>query len=159
MALRWPIEPGHVLISMSYPENDFSCGILHRHFELSPDERNIEEPDGRASASKNLDNIYPCSWLYYEGKLVPYEFRHSPGVNPKDLGLPTLPPQFVTDLGHLLQDRDLCDIIGIQLYTNGTVGMEGTDHAERFSTTEDHDEKTYVPPHNANRASFAFFRC
>jgi hypothetical protein len=128
----------------------FSACLLHRHFNLNPDERNIEE-DGQATASTDFDNTYACSWLFYEGKLFPYEFK-------RGNALPIPPVDFVTELGLILQDNGLCDIIGLQVYEDGIVGMETTDHAARISTTVDYPEgAAKLKQTKAAMASFAFF--
>jgi hypothetical protein len=130
-------------------EKLFSACVIHRHFDLNPDECNIEER-GRAVASRNLDNIQPCSWLFYKGKLFAYEFKR---VN---YGLPIPPPEFVAELGSILEAERLCDIIGIQLYMDGLVGVESTDHEARVSTTVNYSENE-VNNDQDGSASFAFF--
>ena len=60
-------------------QDAFTACINHRHFDLNPSERNIEEPDGRAMPSKDFTAIVPCSWLFHEGKLYPYEYRRLEG--------------------------------------------------------------------------------
>ncbi|KAE8147780.1 hypothetical protein BDV25DRAFT_142428 [Aspergillus avenaceus] len=104
----------------------FSVCLLHRHFDLGPNERNIEEK-GQATASTDWDNTHACSWLYHNGSLFPYEFKR--GM----VALPTPPGDFVTELGVILQEHGLCDIIGLQVYEYGVVGMESTDHGKRIS--------------------------
>ncbi|KAH8428351.1 uncharacterized protein LDX57_006052 [Aspergillus melleus] len=131
-------------------EKAFSACILHRHFDLNPGERNIEE-NGQAVASTNLNNIHACSWLFHNEKLFPYEFKRG-GPLPKP------PAEFITELGSLLQSNDLCDIIGVQVYEDGIVGMESTDHAKRISTTINYPEMApELKERNAKIASFAFF--
>ncbi|KAF5854935.1 hypothetical protein ETB97_010559 [Aspergillus alliaceus] len=133
-------------------EKMFSVTVLHRHFDLQPDERNVEE-GGQAIASKDLDNINPCSWLFYDGKLFPYEFRRaSPGQS-----IPPLPTEFVTDLWSILQAHGLCDILGFQTYTDGLIGSESTDKTARVSTTVDYAEEEFQNMRGV-RASFAFFQ-
>jgi hypothetical protein len=128
----------------------FSACLLHRHFDLNSDERNIEE-DGQAIASTNFDNAHACSWLFYDGKLYPYEFK-------RGNALPIPPVDFVTELGLILQANSLCDIIGLQVYENGIVGMESTDHAARVSTTINYSEgAAELKQAKAAMASFAFF--
>ncbi|KAL4989425.1 hypothetical protein BDW68DRAFT_186447 [Aspergillus falconensis] len=73
-------------------ETQFSVSIIHRHFDLEPGERNIEEI-GRASASRDLDDISPA-----------------------------------TGFSTMASCSRLCGILGIQLYTDGIVGFESTDH-------------------------------
>ncbi|KJZ76554.1 hypothetical protein HIM_03890 [Hirsutella minnesotensis 3608] len=133
-------------------EKDFSACLIHRHFDLGPDERNIEEA-GLATASKNFDNIYPCSWLFYKGKLFPYEFRRA------DLGDTAIAPplDFVQELGSILQAKNLCDIIGLQTYSDGFVAGESTDEEAKVSTTVNYPEDV-ADFAGGVQASFAFFR-
>ncbi|KAF7593659.1 hypothetical protein BBP40_011065 [Aspergillus hancockii] len=131
-------------------QKQFSACLLHRHFDLKPDERNIEE-NGRAAASTNFNNIYACSWLFYDGKLFPYEFK-------RGMPLPTPSVPFITELGAILQANDLWNIIGIQAYTDGFVGMETTDHEAKVSTTVEYSEcAPELKETKAAMASFAFF--
>ncbi|KAJ0413273.1 hypothetical protein BJY00DRAFT_319945 [Aspergillus carlsbadensis] len=134
-------------------EKSFTACINHRHFDLSPTERNIEEPDGRTLASTDLTNIQPCSWLFHEGKLYPYEFKRG------EEGLSEPPAEFVNESGAILTEHGLCDVIGLQAYTDGIVGMENTDHESRVSTTKSYAEGApeLTVPRNAVVASFAFF--
>ncbi|KAL3457685.1 hypothetical protein BJX64DRAFT_292922 [Aspergillus heterothallicus] len=138
-------------------EKSFTACINHRHFDLSPSERNIEEPDGRAFASSNLANIQPCSWLFHEGKLYPYEFKRGEeggkeeGVEP--------PAGFVSELGAILAEKGLCDVIGLQAYDEGVVGMESTDREKRTSITKSYPEgkEEFDNGKKSVVASFAFF--
>lgn len=132
-------------------EKTFSACIVHRHFDLNPGERNIEE-NNQAVASTNFNNIHACSWLFYQGKLFPYEFKRG-GPLPKP------PTEFITELGSVLQSSGLCDIIGVQVYEDGIVGLESTDHENRISTTTNYPEEApELKERNAATASFAFFR-
>ncbi|KAL5341944.1 hypothetical protein BJX70DRAFT_386393 [Aspergillus crustosus] len=120
-------------------QQQFTACIKHRHFDLTPDQRNIEEEDGRAFGSSNLENITPCSWLFHEGKLYPYEFKRQAGEQPSG------PPQaFVDELGAIVEKHGLCD---------------KTDHEDRVSTTKSYAEGApeLQDPKNAVVASFAFF--
>ncbi|KAL3454237.1 hypothetical protein BJX65DRAFT_302024 [Aspergillus insuetus] len=134
-------------------EKSFTACINHRHFDLSPSERNIEEPDGRARASTDLTDIQPCSWLLHERRLYPYEFKRGK----EELSEP--PAEFVNELGLILVEHGLCDVIGLQVYTDGVVGMESTDHESRVSMTKSYAEGApeVMTPENAVVASFAFF--
>jgi hypothetical protein len=130
-------------------EKTFSACLLHRHFDLGPEEHNIEE-DGQAIASTDLADIQACSWLFYDGKLFPYEYKQGT--------LPKPPVDFVTELGLILQANGLCDIIGLQMHEDGVVGIESTDHAARISTTKNYPEGApELQESKAAIASFAFF--
>lgn len=133
-------------------EKTFSACVIHRHFDLAPNERNIEE-NGRAIASKDLENIYPSHWLFHDGKLYPYEFTRGSNSGP------VLPQEFVDELGRVLMENDLCDVIGVQVYKDGVVGFECTDHEKRVSTTVEYGEEETPETEGMVRASFAFFRC
>ncbi|KAL2818724.1 hypothetical protein BDW59DRAFT_175072 [Aspergillus cavernicola] len=110
----------------------FSVCLLHRHFDLDQDKRNIEE-DSQAVALTNLDNIYSSSWLFHDRKLLPYEVKQG------DI-LPTPPADFVAELGLMLQTNSLYNIIGLQIFQDGIVGMEKIDYAARISTTVSYPE-------------------
>ncbi|KAL4799562.1 hypothetical protein BDV19DRAFT_261363 [Aspergillus venezuelensis] len=143
-------------------QNKFTACINHRHFDLDPSERNIEESDGRATASTDIEGIVPCSWLFHEGKLYPYEYRRV--EKEKDEGAevePNLPQEFINELGSILAENGISDIIGIQSYNPGIVGMESTDRPTRTSTTKSYvegsEEAMEATKENAVVASFAFF--
>ncbi|KAJ2983155.1 hypothetical protein NQ176_g899 [Zarea fungicola] len=135
-------------------EKQFSACVNHRHFDIEPNERNIDLA-GQAAASSNLNNIHACSWLFYNGALYPYEFKRLPPGQ----SIAEPPQDFRTDLGHILEKKGLCDIIGLQSYSEGVVGVESTDHDTRVSTTVDHDESFDPSAHRGKiqMASFAFF--
>lgn len=86
----------------------------------------------------------------------PYEFKR---LAPGDESLPIPPQKFVTELGLLLEREGLSDIIGLQVYTDGIVGVESTDHDTNVSTTVDHEEKAMAAMDTSayQNASFAFF--
>jgi hypothetical protein len=110
------------------------------------------ERDGRAIASNDLTNIKPCSWLFHQGKLYPYEYK-------RGQGFPEPPMDLVNELGAILQDIGLCDVMGLQVYEDGVVGMETTDFEGRVSTTKSYPEGTqeFEKDPNVITASFAFF--
>lgn len=129
-------------------EDDYSACLIHRHYDLSADERNVEA-DGKAVASKDFTGLYPSSWIFYKGTCYPYEYKR--------YAVPQPSAEFVADLGDLLEEQRLTDLVGFQTYTNGTVGLESTDRETNVSTTVDQDEKLPVPEGMAP-ASWAFFR-
>jgi len=57
-------------------ETEFSACILHKHYDLAENERNVEY-HGKAIGTTNLDGIYPCSWIFHNGECYPYEVRKS----------------------------------------------------------------------------------
>ncbi|KAL2839090.1 hypothetical protein BJY01DRAFT_257811 [Aspergillus pseudoustus] len=142
-------------------EKSFTACINHRHFDLSPSERNVEEPDGRAVATTESDNITPCSWLFHAGKLYPYEFKRAGNDDGEAAGEGVMEPPaaFVGELGAILVETGLCDVIGLQAYSEGVVGMESTDREKRVSTTRSYPEgaEELKSTRNSVVASFAFF--
>ncbi|KAL4969854.1 uncharacterized protein BDV14DRAFT_195385 [Aspergillus stella-maris] len=105
-------------------------------------------------ASTNKAKIVPCSWLFHGGKLYPYEFsRGEERLEP--------PAEFIDDLGAILAERGLSDLIGVQVYNEGFVSVENTDVEKRISATtlypEDAKEVQGQPHPRAVMASFAFF--
>jgi hypothetical protein len=67
----------------------------------------------------------------------------------------------VNELGVILKETGLCDVIGLQAYTPGILGVESTDHEKRVSTTESYPEaegeERLANKKNVVIASFAFF--
>jgi len=129
-------------------ESTFSACLIHRHFDLTDSERNVEV-DGKATASADLNGIYSSSWMYSNGKLYPYEFKRSPVATP--------PAAFVEEYGEILQACGLSGLIGFQAYTDGVIGVESTDLEARVSTTIEQSEHEPVEDGMA-AASWAFFR-
>lgn len=129
-------------------EEDYSACLIHRHYDLAADERNVES-DGKAVASKDLAGLYPSSWIFHKGTCYPYEYKR--------YAVPQPSAAFVADLGNLLEEKGLTDLVGFQTYTNGIVGLEITDRKTNVSTTVEQDEKLPVPKGMAP-ASWAFFR-
>ncbi|KAL4953501.1 hypothetical protein BDW69DRAFT_184445 [Aspergillus filifer] len=140
-------------------QNNFTACINHRHFDLHPSEQNIEEHNGRAMASTNFESIVPCSWLFHEGKLYPYEYRRvERGEVESD---PELPQVFIDDLGSIVAEKGISPVIRIQFYKPGIVGMESTNQTTRTSTlksyTEGSEEAIEATRRNSVIASFASF--
>jgi hypothetical protein len=71
--------------------------------------------------------------LFYDGKMFSYESK-------RERPLPTPHAVYITDLGAILKANGLWDIIGIQAYADGTIGMNTTDHKAKFSMTVDYLE-------------------
>ncbi|KFY47337.1 hypothetical protein V495_02002 [Pseudogymnoascus sp. VKM F-4514 (FW-929)] len=129
-------------------EKNYSACLIHRHYDLAADERNVEQ-DGKAVASKDYTGLYPSSWIFHKGTCYPYEYKR--------YAVPQPSAEFVADLGDLLEEKGLTDLVGFQTYTDGIVGLESTDRETNVSTTIDQDEKLPVPEGMAP-ASWAFFR-
>lgn len=127
-------------------EKDYSACLIHRHYDLAADERNVEA-DGKAVASKDFTGLYPSSWIYSGGTCYPYEYKRYPVPQPR--------AEFVAELGDVLEAHGVTDLVGFQTYTNGVVALEGTQ--DNVSTTIEQDEKLPVPAGMAP-ASWAFFR-
>ena len=51
---------------------NFAAGIIHRHFDLTPDERTVEE-NGKAVAMVPTTNqtLYPSNWMLVDGNWYP----------------------------------------------------------------------------------------
>ena len=129
-------------------EDQFSACLIHRHFDLSPSERNVEL-DGKARASNDLTSLHTSSWMFHKGKLYPYEFKRYACATP--------PIAFIEDYGRILEKHGLTDLLGFQVYTDGIIGLESTDKDAKVSTTVDQPES--VPaPEGMTEASWAFFR-
>lgn len=136
-------------------EDKFSACLLHRHFDLSPNERNVEDNSGHATASADLDGTHPASWMYVANEetggvdLYPWEYKREPTPMP--------PAGFVKEYGELLKKHGMCDLLGFQVYTDEVVGVESTDVEHRISTTVEYPETGPIPDGLA-AASWAFFR-
>jgi len=87
--------------------------------------------------------------MFCYGKCYPYEYKR--------YEIPQPPADFVAELGDILEEKGITDLVGIQTYTGGIVGIENTDHDLHVSITVDQDEKEPMPK-NMVAASWAFFR-
>ncbi len=61
----------------------FAACLIHRHFELDDDERNVGN-DGKAAPSKSLDGIHASSWIVSDETLYPDEFHRSSTPTPSE---------------------------------------------------------------------------
>lgn len=55
------------------------------------------------------------------------------------------PAAFLVDLGEILQSQGICDLVGLQTYTDGVIGLESTDYETNVSTTVEQGEEAPVP--------------
>lgn len=55
-------------------EKTFSAFLIHKHFDLAANERNVEM-NGKAIASSDLDGILPSSWIYHDSKCYPVRIQ------------------------------------------------------------------------------------
>lgn len=51
-------------------EKTFSAFLIHKHFGLAANERNVEMK-GKAIASSDLKGISPSSWIYHDSRCYP----------------------------------------------------------------------------------------
>lgn len=106
-------------------EDTLGVCLVHRHFDLAPDERLVEE--GKTSTPWTLDrvnnaNVIASAWAFRGGILYPYEFEvaSAPGEAPQ------LPPAFLQDLYTLLLQNGYQDQLGINAYHPGPCYEEHT---------------------------------
>ncbi|CAM1500538.1 Fc.00g097000.m01.CDS01 [Cosmosporella sp. VM-42] len=116
----------------------FGLGLIHRHFDLQPDEVLVEVngtstawalptgtdgDDARGLAPgefrKYSGRIKPHSWKAQHGGLVPYEFYFESDYAPKKeldvAGLTAIDPDFLHEFIELLKETKLDGIIGLRL--------------------------------------------
>lgn len=87
--------------------------------------------------------------MFYQGRWYPYEYKRYAVQQP--------PAAFLVDLGEILQSQGICDLVGLQTYTDGVIGLESTDYETNVSTTVEQGEEAPVPA-GMEPASWAFFR-
>jgi hypothetical protein len=104
--------------------NDLAVCLIHRHFDMAPDEKLVEfgavsTPWMYRHPDENMmgGSIKPRSWLFTDGKMVPYEFgynEHGKVVKYRDL---VNKPEFYADFYALLQQEGLTNMLGLTLLT------------------------------------------
>ena len=97
---------------------DFALVLIHRHFQLAPNERlveynNIAAPwEVDAPLLHLTSRIYPKSWAFIDHKLCPYEFGFE-----ADAAAPVpscqIPDAFIKDLGTVLLKYGLTRVFGL----------------------------------------------
>ena len=97
---------------------DFALVLLHRHFQLAPNERLVEYNDVAAPWQVDaplrhlMSHIYPKSWAFIDQKLCPYEFGFE-----ADAAAPVpfcqISEAFIKDLGTMLLKYNLTRVFGL----------------------------------------------
>jgi hypothetical protein len=106
-------------------------GLLHRHFELRPNEKLVEFNNISVPWLHPYDNeehsggkILPNTWLLdsNSGLLLPYEFFFSPLGRDKSIDLDSLQP-FLTEFSHSVKEAGLQDTLALGLFPHA--GYQG----------------------------------
>jgi len=90
-------------------DTKFGLAILHRHFDLAPNERLVEVNDVTTpwdvnEAATVEGSITPTSWLFSGNSLVPYEYAFVDSKSATALGeQPSAFPAFIAELGTALK--------------------------------------------------------
>lgn len=131
---------------------DLAICLIHRHFDLSPTEKLVE--NGAVSCPWEYSQhdtdvvggaVVPRSWTFRDGQLFPFEFGFNEGL--QDAVYKQLPdkPQFYVELNALLDEHGLTDLLGLTLHTGdtipGTIKFEKTfDRANVIFTINDNGD-------------------
>jgi len=102
-------ELGPLFIKHNIAEK-YGIGILHRHFDMAPNERLVEvnhvsTPWREGDCERTGASIVPTSWLFRGNQLIPYEFSFV-GLGAKNKAGRTQPseyPQFLQELATTLK--------------------------------------------------------
>lgn len=95
---------------------------------MQPDEKLVEFGSvstpwpnlGERSSLLISGEVVPRSWMFFEGRMMPYEFGYNEST--KEAVYKDLPdtPDFYRELNNLLQSYHLTDLLGLQLNTDAT---------------------------------------
>lgn len=141
--------------------DDLAVSLIHRHFDMSANEKLVEfGPVSSPWSYRQADDammggsVTPRSWLFKNGKMLPYEFGYNEaGQPPKYKSLPDK-PDFYAEFNDLLEREGLGDLLGLTLLTerkeHGLIKVEKTFGRSNvvFTMTDDDalaTEKDAVP--------------
>ncbi|KAF7368015.1 Phosphotransferase enzyme family domain-containing protein [Mycena sanguinolenta] len=91
-------------------EDKFGLAILHRHFDLDPNERLVEvnsvsTPWPAEEVGRVAGGIAATSWMFSANQLVPYEYKFVDQISSKEPGDdPAAFPEFLAELGTALKE-------------------------------------------------------
>jgi hypothetical protein len=107
-------------------EGSLGVGLVHRHFDLSADERLVQE--GNKSTPRDIEdvnktNVIPSAWAFRNGALYPYEFK----VTLQGANGPELPPAFISELYALLKSNKYEDVLGVITFSGEPTCEERTE--------------------------------
>jgi len=104
-----------------HADEAFGLGLLHRHFDMTPDERlvqlnNISTPWNEADATRVGGTAVPAAWLFRDSKIVPYEFCFISNDSTKVPASVAEYPAFLEELLSALKDLGLQNSLGLRVH-------------------------------------------
>ncbi|KAG5805816.1 hypothetical protein H9Q74_008153 [Fusarium xylarioides] len=103
----------------------FGVGLLHRHYDVAPNEKIIELGPVSSPWVVGDDEVItggavlPHTWRVFDGELKPTEFKFVPQCELSNVDRPVFPAAFVKELIGVLQETGLDDVLGVSLYEAG----------------------------------------
>ncbi|KAJ0136249.1 Uncharacterized protein HZ326_20759 [Fusarium oxysporum f. sp. albedinis] len=103
----------------------FGVGLLHRHYDVAPNEKIIELGPVSSPWVVGDDevvtggSVLPHTWRVFDGELKPTEFKFVPQRDLSDVDRPVFPAAFVKELIGVLQETGLDEVLGVSLYEAG----------------------------------------
>ena len=103
----------------------FGVGLLHRHYDVAPNEKIIELGPVSSPWVVGDDeaitggSVLPHTWRVFDGELKPTEFKFVPQRELSNVDRPVFPAAFVKELIGVLQETGLDEVLGVSLYEAG----------------------------------------
>ncbi|KAG4295309.1 hypothetical protein FPRO06_01893 [Fusarium proliferatum] len=103
----------------------FGVGLLHRHYDVAPNEKIIELGPVSSPWVVGDDevvtggSVLPHTWRVFDGELKPTEFKFVPQRDLSNVDRPVFPAAFVKELIGVLQETGLDEVLGVSLYEAG----------------------------------------
>ncbi|KAF5694269.1 hypothetical protein FGLOB1_14252 [Fusarium globosum] len=103
----------------------FGVGLLHRHYDVAPNEKIIELGPVSSPWVVGDDevvtggSVLPHTWRVFDGELKPTEFKFVPQRDLSNVDRPIFPAAFVKELIGVLQETGLDEVLGVSLYEAG----------------------------------------
>ncbi|KAF5691740.1 hypothetical protein FCIRC_318 [Fusarium circinatum] len=103
----------------------FGVGLLHRHYDVAPNEKIIELGPVSSPWVVGDDEVItggavlPHTWRVFDGELKPTEFKFVPQRELSNVDRPVFPAAFVKELIGVLQETGLDEVLGVSLYEAG----------------------------------------
>ncbi|KAF4502843.1 hypothetical protein FAGAP_928 [Fusarium agapanthi] len=100
----------------------FGVGLLHRHYDVAPNEKIIELGPVSSPWVVGDDEVItggavlPHTWRVFNGELKPTEFKFVPQRELSNVDRPVFPAAFVKELIGVLQETRLDEVLGVSLY-------------------------------------------
>lgn len=123
--------------------NKLGVALVHRHFDLKPDEvmvdyQGVATPWNTALLDQysTFGSVLPLSWVVVDGKPRPYEFYYATKASADGSEAIELPRDFVAEYDSLLKRSGLEGFLGIRaLKGQSGEGNEGTmEFTQRYAT-------------------------